>query len=54
MPINTLKKLLNDKLSHKNEEFSFFGNLYHRNDNLKMAPYTLNKIPLSVREKIED
>ncbi len=51
MPINTLKKLLNNKLTHKHEEFSFFGNLYHRNDNLKIAPYILNKIPLSVREK---
>lgn len=53
MPIETLKKLLKHKQLHKHEEFKFFGDLYNRNDNLKMAPYALNSIPLSVREEIE-
>jgi hypothetical protein len=53
MPIETLKKLLNHKQQHKHEEFKFFGDLYNRNDHLKMAPYALNSIPLSVREEIE-
>ena len=53
MPIKTLKKLMKNKLTHTHNEFTFFGDIYHRNDGLEMAPYTLNKIPLSVREDIE-
>ncbi len=53
MPIKTLKKLMKNKLTHTHNEFTFFGDIYYRNDGLEMAPYTLNKIPLSVREDIE-
>lgn len=51
MSKNEVEKLLSSLKTHTHEEFSFLGNLYHRNEVEKHAPYNNLEVSSSIREK---
>ncbi len=51
MDIKDIEKKLSKLETHKHEEFTFLGNLYHRNEVEKFAPYKSLEVSSSIREK---
>ena len=51
MPLKEVKQKLSHLKTHVNEEFPFLGNLYHRKDIDKLAPFHCLEVPDSIREK---
>ncbi len=54
LPENEVKKRLGTLPTHRHEEFDFLGDLYHRAAVDSLAPWKVQKVPASIREKDGD
>jgi len=51
LPEEEIRKRVGHMTTHRHEEFDFLGDLYHRSEVDLLAPWKVQKVPESIREK---